>query len=100
MARRWRHESASMSMTWAALDEAIDEGADAGGAREDSGPILERQIRGDDRGTKQVSATEDGVEQVRRSRVARQVAELVEHDEGGMHVPAKAAFERRQGLLL
>ena len=62
----------------AVLGEAIDEGDDAGGPGEDGAPLLEGEVRRDDRRDALVAATDDVVEDVGGAAVARQIAQLVD----------------------
>ena len=57
------------------LDEAVDEGDDAGGAWEDGVPLLEYEVGGDDGSALLVAATDDVVEQVGGARVAGQISQ-------------------------
>jgi hypothetical protein len=62
----------------AVLGEAVDEGSDAGGSGEDGAPCLEGEIGRDDRAGAFVTATDDAVEEVPRTSVAREISEFVE----------------------
>ena len=70
----------------AMLDEAIDEGRNASGAGKHRAPLSKRQVGRDDNRSGFVPPTDDVVEQVCRSVVARQVADLVEDEKAGPHV--------------
>jgi hypothetical protein len=60
----------------AVLVEAIDGSDDAGGAGEDSAPLLEGEVGGDDRGALLVATADDVVEHVGRRAVAGKISEL------------------------
>jgi hypothetical protein len=77
----------------AVLGEAIDEGDDTGGTREDGPPLFEGQVGGDDRGAVLVAAADDVEEDVGGAAVAGQVAELVEDQERWAGVPLQPALE-------
>jgi hypothetical protein len=62
----------------AVLGEAVDEGDDAGGAWEDSAPLLKGQVGGDDGRAVLVAAADDVEEDVGGAAVAGQIAQLVE----------------------
>ena len=58
----------------AVLGKAIDERDDTGGAWEDGSPLLEGEIRGDDRAHTLVAATDDAVEEIARARVTWEIS--------------------------
>ena len=61
-----------------AMDEAVDEGDDAGGVGEHVVPFAEDLVGGQDDGTLQVSAGDDLEQQVGVAVVIGEVADLVE----------------------
>ena len=83
----------------AVLSEAVDEGDDAGGAGEDGAPLLEGEIRGDDRRAVLMAAADDVIEEVGGAVIAWEIAKLVEDEQVGGGVSAEAPLERGEGFL-
>src|SRR5271169_6555579 len=78
-----------------AMDQAVDESDDAGGVGEDRGPLCEGLVgREDDRLVLVVPAGDDLEEQVGVPRVVREVADLVDAEDGGLDVGAEAPGAR------
>lgn len=76
-----------------------DEGGDAGGAREDGGPLLECEVGRDDGRPQLMAAADQVVEEIGGARVGGQVAEFVEHEQVGRGVALQATLQRGQRLL-
>lgn len=72
----------------AVLDEAIDEGGEAGGVVEDGRPVLVGEVGGDDDGAVFVPSTDDVEEQVGRAAVGGDLTELIEDEQVGAKVDA------------
>jgi hypothetical protein len=78
----------------AVLGEPVDERSDAGGSGEDGAPGLEGEIGRDDRAGAFVTATDDAVEEVPGTSVAREISEFVEDQNIGCGVSLHAPFDR------
>ncbi len=79
---------------WRVLDEAVDEGGHAGRAREDSVPLLEGQIGGEDERAAFVPAGDDVVQEVGGLAAARQIADLVQDEQRRAVLRAQSPLER------
>ena len=60
------------------MDDAVDEGDGAGGAREDLRPVAEGEIGGEDQGFALVSHRDDAEEQVGVSVIVAEVSDLID----------------------
>ena len=79
-----------------AMDQAVDERDDAGGAGEHRGPLCEGLVgREDDRLVLLVPAGDDLEEQVSVPRVVGEVADLVDAEDGGLDVGPEASRASR-----
>src|ERR1019366_1573506 len=72
----------------------------ASGSGEDRAPVLESEIGSDDWAGVFVPRPAAAVEQVARTRVAREISQLVQNQDVGSGVPLHAPLDRRKRLLL
>ena len=82
-----------------AMDEAVDEGDDAGGGGEHVGPFGEGFVGGDEDGVVEVSACDDLEEEVGIAVVVVEVSDLVDGEELGAGEATQSAGEGCVGVL-
>jgi hypothetical protein len=66
------------------VDEPVDEGDDAGGAREDGVPVVDASVGGDDDGFLFVSSGDDLKQEVRGPLVVGEIADFIDTQDLGL----------------